>query len=390
MPLLALIQDCRGREPLIAMLLDRNPQMRLIAVRSLARFPSPDSIAALNRVLHKDADEQVKIAAVQSLVELYSAGRDQAIARVLDLLVDVDEAPAIRVAAFSLLRALRPSHRRSILTRLKQDPVAEVREKASGFEVEAMTLVEFEDAELLGLIADLASDDYAVWNDAVLRLGGCGAAAVRPVIGEMRRRSHDPEFCTRAGMALKALGPRRGRALADELDHVDEPVPLQVLVEVVGTFGEKSLIYRLKELIERISQHSPTDQGRDAFDLTQRVRAKAHLELARIGSRVAIQDLRDALAESERRLDLEFLAAVELIGKRDELALLLRAYNREDNFTKRKIAEVVRTIMKRERIRRNNRMFQTLGPERRRALESILPPTASRLRRPRPPARPTA
>jgi HEAT repeat protein len=387
MPLLALIQDCRGREPLIAMLLDRSPQMRLIAVRCLARFPSSDCIAALKRVLHKDTDVQVQIAAVQSLVELYSAGQDQAMAPVLDLLLDKDAPAALRVAAFSLLRALRPAHRRSILTRLKKDPVVEVREKAAGFEVEAVALVELEDADLRGLIAELASDDYAVWNDAVQRLGGCGAVVVQPLIGEMRRQSHDPEFCTRAGMVLKALGPRRGRALADELDHVDEPVPLQVLVEVVGTFGEKALIYRLKELIERISEQPSSGNRRDGFDLTHRVRAKAHLELARIGSRVAIQDLRDALAASLRRMDLELLAAVELIGKREELALLLRAYNREDNFTKRKIAEVVRTIMKRERIRRNNRMFQTLGPERRRALESILPPKPARIRRRRPPER---
>jgi hypothetical protein len=187
-------------------------------------------------------------------------------------------------------------------------------------------------------------------------------------------------------MVLKGLGPRRGRALADELEQVGEPVPLHVLVEVIGAFGEKALIYRLKDLIERISSQTAAGKKRNAFDLALRVRAKAHLELARIGSRVAIQDLRDALAVSDRRIDLELLAAVGLIGKREELALLLRVYNREDNFTKRKIAEVVRTIMKRERIRRNNPMFQTLGPERRRALESILPPTPQRGRRARPAA----
>jgi HEAT repeat protein len=390
MPLLAMIQDSRGREPLIAMLLDRNAQMRLTAVRCLARFPSPDSTAALNRVLQKDPDEQVKIATVQSLVELYSAGQEGALRTVLELLYDVDEAPTIRIAAFSLLRALRPGQRRSILKRLRQDTVAEVRDKAGGFEVETVALGELEDAELRGLVVDLASDDYAVWNDAVQRLGVCGAAVVQPLVGEMRRRSNDPEYCTRAGMVLKGLGPRRGRALADALEQIEEPVPLHVLVEVIGTFGEKALIYRLKDLIERISPQTPAGKSRNAFDLALRVRAKAHLELARIGSRVAIQDLRDALAESDRRIDLELLAAVGLIGKREELALLLRAYNREDNFTKRKIAEVVRMIMKRERIRRNNPMFQTLGPERRRALESILPPTTQRGRRTRPAASSTA
>ena len=46
MPLLALIQDPRGREPLIAMLLDTDPKMRETAARCLARFPGRESLAA--------------------------------------------------------------------------------------------------------------------------------------------------------------------------------------------------------------------------------------------------------------------------------------------------------------------------------------------------------
>ncbi len=53
MPVMALIQDPRTREPLIAMLLDRNVRLRKIAVRSLARFPSVETSAALNRVLRR-------------------------------------------------------------------------------------------------------------------------------------------------------------------------------------------------------------------------------------------------------------------------------------------------------------------------------------------------
>jgi hypothetical protein len=172
-------------------------------------------------------------------------------------------------------------------------------------------------------------------------------------------------------MALRALGPRRVRGLAEALDTVDEPLPLQVLVEVAGTIGEKSLIYRLKGVIERVAPR-PDAPGSSRFDTMQRVRAKAHLELARIGSRVAIQDLQSILADSERRLPLEALGAVELIGKKDEIPLLLRAYLREDPFTRGRIAGVVRTILKRERIRRNSVALRSLPAELRRALESII------------------
>jgi hypothetical protein len=104
----------------------------------------------------------------------------------------------------------------------------------------------------------------------------------------------------------------------------------------------------------------------------QRVRAKAHFELARIGSRVAIADLQSILADAERRLPIEALFAVELIGKRDEIPLLLRAYLREDTFMRGRLACVVRTILKRERIRRNSIALRALPADLRRVLDGIL------------------
>jgi len=388
MPLLALIQDPRGREPLMAMLLDRDARMREIAARCLARFPSPDSAAALERLLDKESAHEVRVAAVHALVEQYASGHERAIRRVLAILLDAAEDAKLRVAAFALLPRLRSAHRRGILRRLKQDPAPEIAERASTLDEAGELQASRETASLKGLVTDLASENYAVWNEAVHRLTSRGAASVEALIAEMERRSHDPEYCTRAGMALKALGPRRARALGDALDRVEEPLPLQVLVDVTGALGDKSLIYRLKDLIDRMAQRKAVPAQSNGFDPMQRVRAKAHLELARVGSRVAIQDLRHALADPERRLEIEILAAVELIGKRDEMSDLLRAYVREDRFMRDRIASVVRTIMKRERIRRNSAVLQALGPEQRRTLEAILTPgsrASKSTRRPRPP-----
>jgi len=281
-----------------------------------------------------------------------------------------------------LLRAMPPSQRRGILTRLEQDPVEEVREKALEIASALRNPAEPTSTEIARLIQDLASDDYSVWNEAVQRLGDFGAKIVLPLVAEMQARAHDPEYCTRAGMALKALGPRRARPLADTMDAVQEELPLQVLVEVIGALGEKSMIYRLKDVIERVAEMPVRDNLGHDVDPFQRARAKAHLELARIGSRVAIRDLREALSDDDQRIELELLAAVELVGKREELGVLLRAYDREDEFVKQRISTVVRKIMKRERIRRNARLFQSFSDDQRLALERILARTTPARRRP--------
>ncbi len=353
------------------MLLDRDPRMREIAARCLARFPSLDAVAALERLLKREKIREVRVSSVHGLLELYEAGQDTAIRRILEVLLDAKEDPKIRAASMALLPLLRPTARRGLLRRLRQDGVEEIARRAAEITEEDETPAPRDRSGIETLVRELAADDYAVWNEALHRLAAAGPAVSEAIVAEMRRRSGDPEYCTRAGMALKALGPRRVRGLADALDVVDEPLPLQILVEVAGTIGEKPLIYRLKSVIERVAPR-PETAGTSRFDTMQRVRAKAHFELARIGSRVAIQDLQSILTDADRRVPLEALAAVEQIGKKDEIPLLLRAYLREDPFTRGRIAGVVRTILKRERIRRNSVALRSLSAELRRALEGIL------------------
>jgi HEAT repeat protein len=366
----------------MAMLLDNDPRLREIAARSLARFPTRQTVVALERLLDKERALRVRVAAVRALVEQHAAGQDRAVRQVVEILFDADEDPALRDAALGLLPMLPASERRGILRRLRQDPSQALSARAEELERASSTPVNVT-ATVHRRIRDLASDDYATWNRAVQRLSAVGAPAVDPLVAEMQRRAHDPEYCTRAGMVLKGLGPRRARCLAEALDRVEEPLPLQVLVEVAGAVGDKSLIYRLKNLIERIAENRTVPADRDGFDPMQRVRAKAHLELARVGSRLAIADLREALSDLERRLEPEMVAAVERIGKKDEIPDLLRAYLREDRFLKDRVEVAVRAIMKRERIRRNNRMFHSLSPRQGSALEAILPPVRARRTAPR-------
>jgi len=368
MLLLALIQDPRGREPLVAMLLDREARMRETAARCVARFPSPEAVSALERLVKREKVREVRIAAVHGLIELYEGGQEPAIRRVLEVMDDPKEEPKVRLAALALVPLLKPSARRSLKRRLKQDPVEEIARRAEEIEEEGEPPAVRDRSRLEALVKDLASPDYAVWSEAVHRLASGGRTASEAIVVEMRRRAGDPEYCARAGMALKALG-RRVQGLGEWIDEVDEPLPLQVLVEVVGAVGEKALIYRLKNLIDRVA---PRGSSASRFDTMQRVRAKAHLELARIGSRVAIADLQAILADDGTRLPLEAFSAVELIGKKDEIPLLLRAYLREDPFMRRHIAGVVRSILKRERIRRNSRNLSAIPSEARRALDGIL------------------
>jgi len=379
MPLLALIRDPRGREPLIAMLHDRSPRLRGLAARCLARFPSADATCALQRLLAKEPEPRVRIACVRALVEQVHAGHEGALGLPMRILLDPEEPAVLRRCALGIVPALRPAQRRGILARLAADPSEEIRGAAS--EIEARP--EPPGGDLQSLIHDLGADEYERWNQALRRFAAAGAEAVGPLVLAMRNRSHDPEFCTRAGMALKSLGPRRARALGEALEQVDEPLPLQVLVEVVGALGDKAMIYRLRDLIDRAARQAGPGRDADGFEPMRRVRAKAHLELARIGSRVAIDDLRRAIDDPEHRIELEMLAAVERTGNHEEIGPLLRAWVREEPFVRARIADAVRGILRREKLGVDAPVLRHLGDSERRVLEGMAPPATPEAGAPR-------
>src|SRR5262245_5230917 len=54
MRVLAVIQDERGREPIVALLFDRDAHVRENAARSLARFAFPGTVAALERLVRRE------------------------------------------------------------------------------------------------------------------------------------------------------------------------------------------------------------------------------------------------------------------------------------------------------------------------------------------------
>lgn len=375
MQVLALIGNHRARGPLIAMLAERSVRVREVAARSLGHFYHDDVVALLGQSLLKERNDTVRVATVTALVEQYVAGQEKALCVLINKLTEASESTEVRLAATQVLRCVDRKSREAWLDRLMEDADEAVARRAAELLATDELDRDSNEKRVDRLIDQLAAEDYTSWNGATQQLKRRGADVIAPLVAEMRRRAHDPEFCRRAGIVFRLFGPRHAWLIGEALTGVEEPLPMQVLVEAIGEIGVKAQIYRLTELIARIAERSETRV--DDFDPLQRVRALAHLELARIGCRQAIDDLRAYVADSDRRVEPEMVDALALIGKREELALLLNAWLREDGRTRKRIGDAVQYIMKRERIRRNSKDLHDLARAEKRALRTILPPTAS-------------
>lgn len=388
--LLGLVQDSKARASLIAMLEDRDPDVRVTSAWALARFPHPATLSALVRASTRDKAPRVRVASVEALVGVFASAEDGALCPLLEMLTDVDGATETRQAAMGVVPLLPAAQRRSICRRLSIDPDAAIRAACRKIEEDEVHDKDRKLRDIGHWIERLSSDDHLEWNKAVRKLGRRGIPAVAPLCAEMDARN-DPEFCARAGMALKAMGPRRAEAIGGALDEVRGALPLGVLVDVIGALEHKPAIYRLRDLIVRLERERGDEPGE--FDGPRYVQAKAHLELARIGSRVASPHLRHALDTASGRLEAELLEACEMNGQRPELEALLRAYARSDAPTRERITAVFRAILKRERIRRNSSCLRELPQEVQPSLRAVLPrrgpkrrKAKGKKRRTRPPA----
>ncbi len=360
--ILALIRDLRAKDPLVAMLLERNPKVRSAAARALSNFSSRGVIRSLERLIKYEKNADVKLSAVHSLIDIFKNGDDGSLGVILETLFKKNERREVRIASLSILPYLKPRERKALIKKLKSDQEKEVRERATEFETIGNQPDRSED-EIKRSIHLLASPEYEEFNRAIRHLISSGPKTIDPLISEMLLRGNDAEFCSRASMVLKGLEPSSLKLIIPHLDKINDSLPLKILVDVIGSKGEKALLYSLKGLIDRMYEKQEFAEDRETRNQFRQIRARAHLQLAKAGSRLAVDDLKRSILENAASVDLDLLSSFEYIGKKDELPFLFKAYSRENGWTREKIKNVLFKIMKREKIRKNNRICKTFERE---------------------------
>ncbi|RMG47283.1 MAG: HEAT repeat domain-containing protein [Acidobacteria bacterium] len=369
--LLALSGHRRAAAPLASLLHDPSWRVRQRAAGALARFPSALSVPALARLLGRESHVGVRTIAVRSLVRLVLTGHDTALRPLLDRLADPEEHPRPRMAAMDVFPWLVEEETadavRALLTRLARSPEPAVARKARRM-LDAPWPARLEPWALDRLLEDLASRRLATWHRAVTLLARGGGAIVEPAVRAMLARPQDREYARRVTLVLQEMSPRQLSPVAGFLESVEEPIPLLALVEVAEAAGSRSLLSRLARLIERLAQ-GPERDGPGELD---EVRQRAHLALARAGSRLAVADLVRILEDPRFAVRTELAEAAGAIGTPRELPSLLRAYKRSRGLSRLALREAVLELARRERLRRTDRRLSALPPAERRAAIEIL------------------
>ena len=380
--LLSLLGDPRAAASVASLLRHADPAIRSRAAGALARLAAPGVIPALSRLLSREKDAGVRLAATRSLVRLLRTGHDEAFRPLFDLIADPEEVAKIRAAAIEAVPWATPqgdgAPLAALLGRLADDPDKTVAAKAKRL-LTAPPRPRLDQWALDKLVVDLRSGHLPTWRRAVSRLGRAGGAVVEPLLHALAAAPADRELARRTVLVLKALSSRQLTRLGPFIDETQEPVPLEALVEVADAAGSRALQARLAALVKRLAEGA---EGSGPGPL-HGVRQLAHRALARHGSRLGAEDLRRLLEDRRYPLGAPLVEAAALIGARRELRSVIRGYQRSRGVTRLALRDALQAICRREKIRRTDRVFAQLSPEEFAAAKEILgaPRTAAKRRR---------
>jgi len=355
-------------------LADRNAAVRAAAATALSAYPSEDTVTRLAAMLVRESEVEVRARACSTLVDMFLCGTVEALDPLLGLLQDPKEDRRVRTEALKVLSSLPPSEARAIASGLTEDADPRVARAASRLAGPGAGNDRLGAEEAL---TELDSPDYFTYRRAASLLASIGEPAVPILIAALKARAADAAACSRVASVLREIARGRERAVARYLDEVDDTVPLGLLVDIIGESRDRTALYHLKGVIDRMETTAGGDEPAAATDGARRLAremivAKAHYYLARAGSRVAFDSLKATLSRSEGRLIGEILLAAEEIGGREELVDLLDHYAREEGWMRQRIRESFRRIMKKARVRSDDPIFDRLDATRTGLLLDIL------------------
>lgn len=206
---LGLMRSREAVEPLIALMNDTEPEVRIRAARALGLIRGTTSIRPLVRAL-ADPSRWSAIRVAEILISVGAEAADE-------LLAAFEGLPRLgRISALDVLGRIRSHRAVGLMKRCLDDPDADIRARAA----HALGLVG--DASAAGdLIKALADRAWPVRAMAAKGLGRIGDPAAIP---HLRQAMRDREWWVRAnsGEALRALGAAGRDALVDML-HSEDP-----------------------------------------------------------------------------------------------------------------------------------------------------------------------
>jgi HEAT repeat protein len=334
------LDDPRARAALPTLAEDASQGVALRAIEAIAEGGDTRSVPTLARVLGGGTPRR-REAAARALARLHGAGVVEALAPLVDTIVDEQAAAELRVLILDEIVRLQPPLPRSTLRLLGRRLTTS---RVPALAARGTQLVrgpgpgrsqKREGADPLGRLAS----------------GRVPPAEIDAIVETLRRDTHLPLD-----------------RLHEGLESARDPGVIRALARVLADVGGAASIPVLSRALDRVGAAVASE---DVDESRVAGRAAIHVALARLDSRVALHDLRELIMLRPPRVMPQALEAAASVGDGSLVPALARAAT-EDPSLLAACARTYTAIARRHGIRRTSAVLRKVRPEHREVLEAFL------------------
>lgn len=374
--------DKRCIEPLINLLEDESENVRLAAIEALQHFGEPNIIPHLSKQLSSQSSA-IKEQTILALANLLKYGIQQAADPLIKKVKDENEDEKLRLLALRNLSYLDPEKLKVLINELStlssavlyaeiihlqdelEDSKSESYQKRINKLIDEIIFVEADPLQEIRLRERLM--DY-------------GPQAMDMILERLIDDVENTKLFVLTTLTVSEFGNRSIHSLKKLFESYDDfdNVKANIIVSHLLISLEEDLLERLADsfiiLLHKINKYIHEKDTKKRAEKFYMFKSEIHEALARAGRTDAIDDLKELVGDgTKRRLYRPLLNAVKLIGDREFLIPLINLHNIEIfEEDKKLLKRAFRSILRREKIKKDDELFQNLSKDQKKVLELYL------------------
>jgi len=361
--------DERCVDPLLSMLYDDNIDTKLAAIDSLQYFPKERIIPYLKNQ-YKHDDENVRQAIISTLGVFVKHGVIEAHLPLIEIIQNEHETIELRRSALLNLQHLDEEELSSILNTLKEVSDASIYSHILLLQDDLGKNQESKIAQTERFIQKLLIEKDVLKQirieDLLVERGSLTAKVLMTKIFE------EPEnvpLRAHARMIFDKMGYKSISAFKllfesfDRFDDIIQVVLLQDLITVIAQRQYAALAKPLLNLLKRLNAYIETQGTEEHRKGLDHFKSDIHFALAIYDCREAVEDMKEIMQDGTERQFLPLIEALIYIGDKDFLIPLINQFQAYRDFKRpvRTVKRAFKAIVRREKIKRDDPIFNNLS-----------------------------
>ena len=374
------IIDERCVDPLLSVLNDENIDTRLAAIDSLQYFPFERIIPHLKDQLKHD-DEDVREAIISTFGVFVKHGVINAHLPLMEIVRDENETIELRRLSLLKLQHLDEEELKPILNTLKGISDASIYSHILLLQDDLGINKKQKIVQIEQLIQKLLAEKDAlkqIGMEDMLVEGGSLTAKV--VIKKIFEEPDNAMLRVHARMIFDKMGYKSISAFKwlfetfDQFHDIMQVVMLQDLITVIARRQYAALAKPLVNFLNRLNVYIEKCNIEDCRKDLSHIKSEIHFALATYGCREAVDDIKKIMQDGTERQFLPLIEALKYVGDKDFLIPLINQFQAYRDFKRpiRTVKRAFKAIVRREKIKRNDPMFNNLSELQKQNLSLIM------------------